>query len=133
MCASGGPAYYHEELKELLRLLQHLPDTIPIDTTHNFLGYAIDGKEAEETGCVKSTVSHALGRSFGSRRTSAGEDIIVAFKSRGPALEELVTVLRDFITGNGGPNLLLTQWVDDLRHAARVAIEGPGKRVSPTS
>ncbi|KAJ7253476.1 hypothetical protein C8J57DRAFT_1237287 [Mycena rebaudengoi] len=34
MCASGGPAYYHEELRELLRLLQYVPDTIPISTTH---------------------------------------------------------------------------------------------------
>jgi hypothetical protein len=55
--------------------------------------------------------------------------VIITFKSRGPALEEVVTVLRDFITGNGGANVLLTQWVDDLRRAARAAIEGAGKRV----
>jgi hypothetical protein len=129
MSASGGVSHYQEELKDLLRLLKHLPDSIPIGNAHNFESYAPDGKDVDEKGCIKSVVSHALGSSFGSRRTPAGEDVIITFKSRGPALEEVVTVLRDFITGNGGANVLLTQWVDDLRRAARAAIEGAGKRV----
>jgi hypothetical protein len=130
MSASGGVTHYHEEIKDLLRLLQHLPDTIPIGDDHNFIGYAPDGKEVDEKGCIKTVISHDIGRSFGPRRTPAGEDIIITFKSRGPGLEEVATVLRDFITGNGGPNVLLTQWVDDLRHAARVAIDAAGKRVN---
>lgn len=128
--SAGGVTHYHEEIKDLLRLLQHLPDTIPLGTAHNFDGYAPDGKDVDEKGCVKSVVSHDIGGSFGPRRTPAGEDIIITFKSRGPALEQVVTVLRDYITGNGGPNVLLTQWVDDLRNAARVAIEAAGSPVS---
>ncbi|KAJ6522805.1 hypothetical protein DFH09DRAFT_1096975 [Mycena vulgaris] len=102
--------YYQEELKELLRLLKHLPDAVPIGDDHNFLGYALNGKEVDEKGCLQSVVSHDIGRFFGQRRTPAGEDIIIAFKSRGPGLEEVVVVLRDYITGNGGANSLLIQW-----------------------
>ncbi|KAJ6528167.1 hypothetical protein B0H19DRAFT_1083692 [Mycena capillaripes] len=61
--------YYHEEIKELLRLLQHLPDTIPIGNTHNFEGFVPDEDRVHDTGCVKSVVSHAIGDSFGPRRT----------------------------------------------------------------
>ncbi|KAF8176825.1 ribonuclease H-like domain-containing protein [Mycena galopus ATCC 62051] len=124
--SGSGVTYYQEELKDLLRLLKNLPDTIPIGNHHNFVGYAPDGKEVDKKGCCKSVVSHDIGSSFGQRRTPAGEDIIIAFKSRGPGLEQVVEVLRSFITGNGGPNVLLTQWVDDLRHAARVPIEASG-------
>ncbi|KAJ7893768.1 hypothetical protein B0H13DRAFT_2527411 [Mycena leptocephala] len=125
--SGSGVTYYHEELKDLLRLLKHLPEGIPIGNDHNFVGYAPDGKRVDEVGCLKSVVAHDIGRSFGLRRTPAGEHIIISFKSRGPGLEEVVVVLRDYITGNGGPNVLLTQWVDDLRHAARVAIDTAGK------
>ncbi|KAK6987730.1 DUF659 family protein [Favolaschia claudopus] len=123
--ASSGPSFYHEEIKELHRLLKRLPDNIPVGNAHNFIGYVPDGKAVDEDG-RHTVVAHDLGRSFGARRTPAGEDIIVAFKSRGPALEEVVTVLRDNITGSGGPNVLLTKWVDDLRIGARAAIEAAG-------
>ncbi|KAJ6608436.1 hypothetical protein B0H10DRAFT_2226844 [Mycena sp. CBHHK59/15] len=43
-----------------------------------------------------------------------------------PALEEVVTVLRDHITGNGGSNILLTLWVDDLTNTAVSAIRAAG-------
>ncbi|KAF8160544.1 hypothetical protein K438DRAFT_1985646 [Mycena galopus ATCC 62051] len=122
--SGSGVTYYQEDL---LRLLKNLPDTIPIGDHHNFIGYAPDGKEVDKKGCSKSVFSQDIGSSFGQRRTPAGEDIIITFKSRGPGLEQVVEVLRSFITGNGGPNVLLTQWsVDDLRHAARVAIEVSG-------
>ncbi|KAJ7256333.1 ribonuclease H-like domain-containing protein [Mycena rebaudengoi] len=78
------------------------------------------------TGCVKSVVSHRLEIVFGARRTGAGENVIVAFKSRGPALEEVVTILRNHISGNGGQNVLLTHWVDDLIIGAREAIRAAG-------
>ncbi|KAF8207143.1 hypothetical protein K438DRAFT_2083854 [Mycena galopus ATCC 62051] len=56
--------------------------------------YALDGKEVDEKGCSKSVVSHDIGSSFGQRRTPAGEDIIITFKSRDPGLEQVVEVLR---------------------------------------
>ncbi|KAF8201329.1 hypothetical protein K438DRAFT_1932987 [Mycena galopus ATCC 62051] len=56
--------------------------------------YAPDGKEVDEKGCSKSVVSHDIGSSFGQRRTPAGEDIIITFKSRDPGLEQVVEVLR---------------------------------------
>ncbi|KAF8164516.1 hypothetical protein K438DRAFT_1775488 [Mycena galopus ATCC 62051] len=113
----SGVTYYQEEPKDLLRLLKNLPDTIPIGDHHNFFGYAPDGKEVDEKGCCKTVVSHDIGRSFVPR----------------PGLEQVVEVLRSLITGNGGPNALLTQWVDDLRHAARVAIEAPGNPTGLTA
>jgi hypothetical protein len=44
-------------------------------------------------------------------------------------LEEIVTVLRNHITGDSGMNLLLTLWVDDLIEGATTAIETAGGRV----
>ncbi|KAJ7034322.1 hypothetical protein C8F04DRAFT_1395565 [Mycena alexandri] len=115
MSKSGsGANYYHEEIKELLRLLQRLPETIPVGVDHDLRGYAPDAGTVDETGCAKSVVAHDI------------EDIIVTSKSRGPGLEEVTTVLRDYITGNGGRNVLLTQWVDDLWQAARTAIQAAG-------
>jgi hypothetical protein len=67
-----------------------------------------------DTGCIKSVVSHALEVSFGARQKPTGEKIIPEFQSRGPALEEIVTVLCNYITGNAGANMLLALWVDDL-------------------
>ncbi|KAJ7040546.1 hypothetical protein C8F04DRAFT_1230889 [Mycena alexandri] len=44
MSKSGsGANYYHEEIKELLQLLQRLPETIPVGVDHDFRGYAPDG------------------------------------------------------------------------------------------
>ncbi|KAJ6472806.1 hypothetical protein DFH09DRAFT_1110125 [Mycena vulgaris] len=40
----------------------------------------------------KSVVSHSLEVSFDARRTPAGETVIIVFKSRGPALQEVATV-----------------------------------------
>ncbi|KAJ7256409.1 ribonuclease H-like domain-containing protein [Mycena rebaudengoi] len=122
-----GVTFYDEELKYLLRLLKALPHTIPIGETHNF-GYKPDPKKVEDAGCTKTIVSHWLEISFGARKMPgpAGAKIIVAFKSRGPALEEIVTVLRDHIAGDSGMNLLLILWVDDLIEGATTAIETAG-------
>ncbi|KAJ7105930.1 hypothetical protein C8R44DRAFT_363745 [Mycena epipterygia] len=127
--SGSGVTYYDEELKHLHRLLKALPDTIPIGDAHNFLGYVPNAQKVLDTGCKISVVSHALEVSFGSRRTPAGDTIIPTFKSQGPCLEEVVTVLRDHITGNGGSNVLLTLWVDDLTKGAVNAIEASGARV----
>jgi hypothetical protein len=131
--SGSGVTYCDEELKFLLRLLKGLPDSIPTGETHNFLGYVPSPQKVVDTGCIRSVVSHSLELSFGARRTPAGETIIVVFKSRGPALEEVVTVLRNHITGNAGANLLLTLWVDDLTTGAVHAIEASGGRVSGCS
>ncbi|KAJ6607797.1 hypothetical protein B0H10DRAFT_2439384 [Mycena sp. CBHHK59/15] len=52
--SGSGVMYYHEELKDLLHLLKHLPDTIPIGKDHDFEGFAVDGKAADELGCIKT-------------------------------------------------------------------------------
>ncbi|KAJ7890323.1 hypothetical protein B0H13DRAFT_1626370 [Mycena leptocephala] len=128
---SGSRAtYYFEELKHLHRLLKSLPESIPLGDTHNFFGYLPNPQKVLDTGCIKSVVSHALELSFGARKKPTGEKIIPTFKSRGPGLEEIVTVLRNYITGNAGANLLLTLWVEDLTQAAVNAIEAFGAPVS---
>ncbi|KAJ7713735.1 hypothetical protein B0H16DRAFT_1702278 [Mycena metata] len=88
----GGTSHYNEQLKYLFRLLKALPEVIPLGDAHNFVGYSPDPEKLIETGSVQS-VSHACEISFGARRTPAGETIIIQFKSRGPGLEEVVTVL----------------------------------------
>jgi hypothetical protein len=101
-CAKSTSTIPPTVLKDLNRLLKHLPDSIPIGNEHDFFGFAPNGKAADQLGCLMSVVSHALGKSLGLRRSPAGDDITVTFKSRGPALEEVVTVLRNYITGSGG-------------------------------
>ncbi|KAJ6603174.1 hypothetical protein B0H10DRAFT_2440556 [Mycena sp. CBHHK59/15] len=129
--SGSGATCYNEELKELLRLLKHLPDTIPLGDDHNFIGYVPDPEKVVDTGCVKTVVSHALEVSFGARKQPGpdGARITVVFKSRGPGLEEVVQVLRDHITGNAGTNVILVAWVDDLRDGAVAAISTAGTRV----
>ncbi|KAJ7265058.1 hypothetical protein C8J57DRAFT_1718386 [Mycena rebaudengoi] len=108
--SGSGVTFYDEQLKYLLRLLKALPHTIPIGETHNFIGYVPDPQEVIDTGCTKAVVSHTLEISF-------------------VALEEVTTVLRDHIIGNGGMNLLLTLWVDDLIEGATAAITTAGGRL----
>jgi hypothetical protein len=129
--SGSGATYYDEELKLLLRLLQKLPATIPVGNSHQFIGYVPDPVKVKDTGCVRTVVSHALEVSFGPRKEPgpAGARIIIAFKSRGSELEEVVPLLRSHITGNAGTNLILTGWVDDLRDGAKAAIEAAGERV----
>ncbi|KAJ7307791.1 ribonuclease H-like domain-containing protein [Mycena albidolilacea] len=115
--SGSGVTYYNEELKMLLRLLKALPDTIPEGDLHDFRHYVLDPIKMKDIG---SQVLVWLPRWPG------GEEIITSFQSRGPALEEVVTVLRDHITGTGGANPLLTKWVDDLTAGATHAIEQAG-------
>ncbi|KAJ7138345.1 hypothetical protein C8R44DRAFT_728486 [Mycena epipterygia] len=126
-----GPSCYHEELKHLVRLLKNLPDTIPLGDAHNFLDYTPNPVKVARAGCTNSVVSHSLEISFGAHKAPGptGGDITIIFKSRGPALEEVATVLRNHITGNEGPNVLLVRWVDDLTKAAFAAIEASGGRI----
>ncbi|KAJ6607310.1 hypothetical protein B0H10DRAFT_1955328 [Mycena sp. CBHHK59/15] len=114
--SGSGSTYYDEELKWLFRLLKSLPETVLAGDAHNFAGYLPDMAKVKETGCVKTVVSHALQVSFGPRKAPGpdGQEIVVTFKSRGVALEEVVSVLR---TGNAGENRLLTGWVDSLTKA----------------
>jgi hypothetical protein len=87
-------------------------------------------RKRQKTSAARKVWSEALKSSFGWRGTPTGETMTVSFKSRGPPLEEVVTVLRHHITGNGGMNLLLTKWVDDLTAGAIQVIEEAGERVS---
>ncbi|KAJ6528354.1 hypothetical protein DFH09DRAFT_1094429 [Mycena vulgaris] len=88
----SGVTYYDKELKHLVRLLKALPESIAIEEAHNFMDYVPDPKKVADTGRVKSVVSHSLEVSFDARRTPAGETVIIVFKSRGPALQEVATV-----------------------------------------
>ncbi|KAJ7826666.1 hypothetical protein B0H14DRAFT_2595674, partial [Mycena olivaceomarginata] len=95
----------------------------PKATLHDFRHYVLDPIKMKDIGCAKTVLSAKLKSSFGYRGGPGGEEIITLFQSRGPALEEVVTVLRDHITGTGGANPLLTKWVDDLT-AGRISILG---------
>ncbi|KAJ7077758.1 hypothetical protein C8R44DRAFT_863211 [Mycena epipterygia] len=122
--SGSGPTYY-DELKRLHRLLKSLPDTISTGTVHNFADYRPDPERVKFTGSVQSVVSHSLEVSFGPRKEPGPteKEIIVAFKSRGAGLEEVVSFLRDHITGNAGENLILAGWVDSLTKAATATLE----------
>jgi hypothetical protein len=124
--SGSGVTYYNEELKMLLRLLKVLSDTIPEGDLHDFRHYVLDPIKMKDIGCAKTVLSAKLKSSFGYHGGPGGEEIITPFQSRGPALEEVVTVLRDHITGTGGANPLLTKWVDDLMAGATHAIEQAG-------
>ncbi|KAJ7613363.1 hypothetical protein DFH06DRAFT_1370699 [Mycena polygramma] len=129
--SGSGATYYDEELKYLLKLLKNLPQTIPVGDSHNFIGYVPDAAKVHETGCVKTVVSHKLEISLWGTQGAGptGARIIVAFKSRGPGLEEVVPLLRTYITGKAGVNVILAGWVDDLQQGALAAIEAAGDRV----
>ncbi|KAJ7767648.1 hypothetical protein B0H16DRAFT_1453273 [Mycena metata] len=73
----GGTSHYNEQLKYLFRLLKALPEVIPLGDAHNFVGYPRSSSKLAASNL----------------RTPAGETIIIQFKSRGPGLEEVVTVL----------------------------------------
>ncbi|KAJ7883637.1 hypothetical protein B0H14DRAFT_3857252 [Mycena olivaceomarginata] len=81
--------------------LRALPDTIPEGDLHEFRHYVLDPIKMKDIGCAKTVLSAKLKSSFGYRGGPRGEEIITSFQSRGPALEEVVTVLRDYITGTG--------------------------------
>ncbi|KAJ7821283.1 hypothetical protein B0H13DRAFT_2291818 [Mycena leptocephala] len=82
--SGSGATYYDEELKLLLRLLEKLRRLYPSVTPTNSL--------AMSRILSKTVVSHALEVSFGPRKEPgpAGARIIIAFKSRGSELEEVV-------------------------------------------
>ncbi|KAJ7673239.1 ribonuclease H-like domain-containing protein [Mycena polygramma] len=124
-----GNAHYNEQIKHLYRLLKALPESIPVGKEHDFDDWVPDATALAAAGCVKFVFSQALEASFGPRLTSDGEALPIVFKSRGPALESVTFVLRGFINGNAGANLLLTSWVDDLLTAATNAIEAADLRL----
>ncbi|KAJ7242301.1 hypothetical protein C8J57DRAFT_1558005 [Mycena rebaudengoi] len=119
----SGVAHYDEELKYLARLLRALPEAIPLGDCHDFIGYLPDPRKFAVAGCTQTVVSHALAASF---NRSTGSAVPIIFQSRGTELEEVTTVLRRYITGNAGSNVLLVSWVDDLTTAATSAITTAG-------
>jgi hypothetical protein len=125
----SGVAHYDEELKYLARLLRALPEAIPLGDCHDFIGYLPDPRKFAVAGCTQTVVSHALAASF---NRSTGSAVPIIFQSRGTELEEVTTVLRRYITGNAGSNVLLVSWVDDLTTAATSAITTAGIPVSPS-
>ncbi|KAJ6557070.1 hypothetical protein DFH09DRAFT_1084420 [Mycena vulgaris] len=63
--SGSGATYYNEELKELLQLLKHLPDTNPLGDNYNFIGYVPDPEKVVDTGLLMhlgkclATIRHA--------------------------------------------------------------------------
>ncbi|KAJ7689830.1 hypothetical protein B0H17DRAFT_1291940 [Mycena rosella] len=86
------------------------------------------GRSLVDTGCVRSVVSHRLKISFGPRQTPAGDPLEIVFKSRGPALEEVVTVLRKPIIGNAGTNLRASAIRSLAECSNNGVLEGQGGR-----
>ncbi|KAF7311298.1 DUF659 domain-containing protein [Mycena kentingensis (nom. inval.)] len=116
-----GALHYGTEIRKLAELLKNVPKSIPLGTEHDFRAHELRQDALLDMGCEKSVVNQDLERSFGSRA-----DGVISFKSRGPGLEAVADVLREYITGTAGQNLILTKWVDDLTAAAKHAIEEAG-------
>ncbi|KAF7310297.1 DUF659 domain-containing protein [Mycena indigotica] len=112
-----GYLYYNNEIENLKHLLNHLPNTIPVGTAHNFIDYVPDPEVVNDLGSEKSALNRDLEVSFGFRANNT----VITFKSRGPHLEAVATVIRQNISGSGGDNILLVKWVDDLTCAAKAA------------
>ncbi|KAJ7576115.1 hypothetical protein C8J56DRAFT_1032134 [Mycena floridula] len=108
--AQLGILHYGDNLRTLRHLIQNLPSTIPLADDHNFLSYEIDQERLDDYGSNQSVVNRDL-------------------ESRGPGLEAVVDVLRDYITGSKGQNLLLTKWVDDLTESAQKIIDASGEKL----
>ncbi|KAG8974060.1 hypothetical protein FRB94_004931 [Tulasnella sp. JGI-2019a] len=121
---ASGP--YATELQTLLHTLQHLPASIPEDTGYyNFdQCHGTDPGWAdwrERTGSNQGALNHKLEIAF-----STCENGPVKFEERGRGLEAVVEVLRNWLTGTDGQNLILKKWVDDLTEAGRGACNGVG-------
>ncbi|KAJ7049280.1 ribonuclease H-like domain-containing protein, partial [Mycena amicta] len=111
---------YAEELGKLLRTLKALPQTLPVNATYDFI-IEPTAEELDDFGSPHGVVNRALERAFGPRNNG-----LVQFTSRGPLLEAVVQLLRRYITGKEGQNVILMKWVDDLTEAAEAAITETG-------
>ncbi|KAF7303480.1 DUF659 domain-containing protein [Mycena indigotica] len=117
-----GALHYGPEIRNLAALLKSLPSSIPLGTAHDFSSHELRQEAVMELGCEKSVVNQDLEWSFGSRVDGK----LIEFQSRGPGLEAVTVVLRQYITGPAGQNVVLIKWVDDLTAAAQDAIERCG-------
>ncbi|CAK5272322.1 unnamed protein product [Mycena citricolor] len=115
--APGGAAYYDEQLKQLYQLLKKLPIKVlelrergnkikreevcnSKGTDHDFTNYIPDPDRVDDTGNVKCVVNRDLEVSFGVRQDADGNRVVVRIKSRGLGLQNVVEVLRGYITGD---------------------------------
>ncbi|KAF9021139.1 hypothetical protein BDZ89DRAFT_1071710 [Hymenopellis radicata] len=117
-------AYYSDELKKLDRCLKALPQSIPANDAYQFMDYEPNQEDIDDYGSAQGVVNKHLEPQFGDRDHGP-----IKFKGRGPALEAVVPILRRYLTGKSGENLLLIKWVDDLTAAAILAIEKDGGTV----
>ncbi|KAJ7448200.1 hypothetical protein B0H11DRAFT_2247774 [Mycena galericulata] len=100
---------YEKELNDLLEILKH-----------NFIDYTPSQNPGQtETVSGEAAVSHDLEMPFSPRNANG----TVPFKPRGPALEAVVQVLREHITGTTEANVLLVTCVDDLLYGACATID----------
>ncbi|KAJ6597809.1 hypothetical protein DFH09DRAFT_1071773 [Mycena vulgaris] len=58
---AGGATYYNEELEDLLRLLKHLPESIPLGEAHNFISYVPDAEKVRPTWELRDAVQTVVG------------------------------------------------------------------------
>ncbi|KAJ7898742.1 hypothetical protein B0H13DRAFT_2337401 [Mycena leptocephala] len=89
----------------------------------DFRTYDTDVELFTTLGDVRSVLDGALIKSFGKRNDTVPH---YTFKFRGLGLDAVERVLREFITGSGGDNRVLKEWVDDLTASAAHAIEADG-------
>jgi hypothetical protein len=120
---------YDDELEQLERLLCHLPPIIPSSANrYQFKNFGLDPEDFELAGTMQGALNAALERAFG--RRDLGPIILT---ERGPSLEAVVPVLRDFITGEDGENILLIKWIRDLVAGAKATYELHGEKVNVCS
>ncbi|KIO25436.1 hypothetical protein M407DRAFT_25235 [Tulasnella calospora MUT 4182] len=110
----------------LFELYWHLPESLPLnDSFYSFPTWGdLDPELVSDTGSSQGALNVELERTFGSRSKGT-----IKFGARGPSLEGVVTVLRHWITGLDGENILLTKWVDDLTDAAKELCDKHGVEV----
>ena len=81
-----------------------------------FEAFVINEEWLENTGSVQGSVNHSLEVAFGSRAGPSNTPI--KLKSYGPDLVAVVNALSNSIDGKGGKNLILINWISDLKAAA---------------
>ena len=99
----------YSSLRNLPESLSEHPDVYPFAEK-----FVLDEHDIEFYGSQQGALNHRLELIFGSRSTGSP----IQFKGRGRPLEAIVYILKKYIDGNGGENVLLWKWVEDLTHAA---------------
>ncbi|KAG8689058.1 hypothetical protein FRC11_004218 [Ceratobasidium sp. 423] len=114
------PPVVADQLAALRDALARLPPKHQsTGSKYPFASFVLDEEWLELTGSAQGSVNHTLEVIFGSRHD--GQPL--KFTSHGPDLLAVVDVLSTHITGLGGENPILIQWISDLHKAATHALD----------